>query len=210
MRIAAAGGRCLALPSDALRQAVTDVRTPLGRRHFITPACSPSSPRWTHQSAWQTQPSSPAQHRQHQRSGPSSPLSATPRHPPNTSRTQVSLHPSVKRYYIRQPSYSQPTDHMLMHSDASSLEIQSISLQGVCECACACVSVCVRAYVRQGEKLWRPIKHLDCSFSTSVQLTGERFSENHVQHVPSHLNSTVVMPTMTFMLAAVGIWLLSC
>lgn len=45
-------------------------------------------------------------------------------HPtPHTSRTQVSLHPSVKRYYIRQPSCSQPTDHMLMHSEAASLEI---------------------------------------------------------------------------------------
>lgn len=40
---------------DALHQAMTDVRAPLGRQHFIMLACSPSSPHWTHQPAWQTQ-----------------------------------------------------------------------------------------------------------------------------------------------------------
>lgn len=37
--------------------------------------------------------------------------------------THISLYPSVKGYYIRQPSYWQATDHMLMCPDASTLEI---------------------------------------------------------------------------------------
>lgn len=40
--------------ADALHQLMTDVRAPFGRQHFITLCCSPSSPHWTHQPAWQT------------------------------------------------------------------------------------------------------------------------------------------------------------
>lgn len=40
--------------ADALHQPMTDVRAPFGRQHFITLHCSPSSPQWTHQPAWQT------------------------------------------------------------------------------------------------------------------------------------------------------------
>lgn len=109
---------------DALHQAMTDVRAPLGRQHFIMLACSPSSPHWTRQPAWQTQHSTSL----HQPPPLSTPGSLLPHlfihsltH--TRTRTQISLHPSVKRYYIRQPSYCQPMDHMLMRPDASSLEI---------------------------------------------------------------------------------------
>lgn len=108
---------------DALHQAMTDVRAPLGRQHFIMLACSPSSPHWTHQPAWQTQHSTSL----HQPPLPPRFPSATPihslTHTHTQTRTQISLHPSVKRYYIRQPSYCQPMDHTLMRPDASSLEI---------------------------------------------------------------------------------------
>lgn len=40
--------------ADALHQPMTDVRAPFGRQHFITLHCSPSSPHWTNQPAWQT------------------------------------------------------------------------------------------------------------------------------------------------------------
>lgn len=119
-RIAAADGRCLAFPADALRRTVTDVRTPFGRRHFITPACSPllaplDAPARLADAAIKPSaaPTTPV-HR---------PIIPAVCYLPHTSHTQVSLHPSVKCYYIRQPSCSQPTDHMLMDSDASSLEI---------------------------------------------------------------------------------------
>lgn len=131
--------------------------------------------------------------------------SLTPLHKPYTS-----ISASISQALLHQTAVIQPTNGS--HANALRCILTGNPKYQSTGSVCVCVGVraCVRAYVRQGEKLWRPIKHFDCSFSTSVQLTGERFSENHVQHVPSHLNSTVVMPTMTFMLAGMGIWLLSC
>lgn len=57
----------------------------------------------------------------------------------------------------------------------------------------------------QGEKLGSGIQHFVCSFSSAVQITGERFTANHVHHVPSDLNPPH-LPTLTpgFDLAATG------
>lgn len=98
--------------ADALHQLMTDVRAPLGRQHFITLPCSPSSPHWIHQPAWQTPHPTPL-HQPH----------SLPPHLFIHKLTHTFLHPSVNRYYIRQPSYWQPMDHMLMRPDASTLKI---------------------------------------------------------------------------------------
>lgn len=104
------GWQMPAVSADALHQPMTDVRAALGRQHFITLPCSPSSPHWIHQPAWQTQ----------RRPHPTAPAPIPPAPP---IYTHTFLHPSVNCYYIRQPSYRQPMDHMLMRPDASTPEI---------------------------------------------------------------------------------------
>lgn len=109
--------------ADALHQLMTDVRAPLGRQHFITLPCSPSSPRWIHQPAWQTPRPNPT--------APASLPPATPIH----SHTHISA--SISQALLHQTAVILATNGS--HANAprrihsGNLKYQSLGCVCVCE-----------------------------------------------------------------------------
>lgn len=89
----------------------------------------PSSPRWTHQLAWQTQPSSPVLHRQ----PPPFP------HPPTHTEPYTSISASISQALLHQTAVIQPTNGSHANALRCVLTGNLKSTGSVCVCARACV-----------------------------------------------------------------------